>query len=116
VNGDAAPGEFFRVHVAPRPCAEENDVLEASAFSDERRWQLGVVDNGDFGVAKHDRELVRGHFGIAIDGDRQISLTPQLFRDRGEGIVGIDKNSAQCSLPPPVDLATSIDVLTKAMR
>jgi hypothetical protein len=83
MDGDAALGELFRVHIAPRPGAEENDVLEAAALSGERRRHRGVVDDGDLGIATDDRELVRLHIGIAVDRKRRVSGAPQLLGDRG---------------------------------
>jgi hypothetical protein len=42
-----------------------------------------VVDDGDLGIAKDDRELVRLHIGIAVDRKRRVSGAPQLLGDRG---------------------------------
>jgi hypothetical protein len=70
MNGDAAVGELFRVHIAARPGAEENDVFKAAALGANQRWQTSMVDYRDLGVAEQGRELVRGHIAIAIDGDR----------------------------------------------
>jgi PAS domain-containing protein len=49
----------------------------------ERRWYGGVVDDGDLGIAKDDRDLVRLHIGIAVDRKRRVSGAPQLLGDRG---------------------------------
>ena len=98
VNGDAVPGQLFGVHIAARPGAEENDVLEAAALGGDRRRQTSMVDYRDLGVAEEGRELVRGYIAIAIDRDGQVALAQQLFGDRGEGSVGVDENSPQCSL------------------
>src|SRR5215471_1379565 len=99
MNGDAGLGELFRVHVAARSRAEENNVLEAAARGGEPSWQLGVVDNRNLGVSKDGRQRVRRHIGVAIDVDREIALASQLFSDRGKGVVGIDENSPQFLLP-----------------
>ena len=98
VNGDAVPGQLFGVHIAARAGAEENDVPEASAFGGDQRWQRSVIDYRNLGVAEQGRELVRGHIVIAIDGNRRVPIAPQLFGDRGEGIVGINEDSPQGSL------------------
>src|SRR6516165_3468602 len=52
VNGNTELGELVRIHIAPRPSAEENDVFETTALARELRRQLGVVDDRDLGVAK----------------------------------------------------------------
>ena len=98
VNGDAVPGQLFGVHIATRAGAEENDVLEAAAPGANQRWQTSMVDYRDLGVAEQGRELVRGHIAITIDGNRRVPVAPQLFGDRGEGIVGINEDSPQGSL------------------
>jgi len=58
-----------------------------------------MVDYRDLGVAEQGRELVRSHIAIAIDGDRQVSLAPQLFGDRGEGVVGVDETARKALSP-----------------
>jgi hypothetical protein len=52
---DAVPGELFRVHIAARPGAEENDVPEPSALGGDRRRQRGVINYRDLGVAEQGR-------------------------------------------------------------
>ena len=74
VDGDAALGELFRIHVAARAGAEEDDVLQAFAhFSAIADWHRGVVDDHDLGIAEQAGQIVGLDRGIAVDADRQAS-------------------------------------------
>ena len=66
VNGGAVPGELSGVHIAARAGAEENDVPEAAALGGDQRWQRGVIDYRDLGVADQGREFVGGHTRLRL--------------------------------------------------
>jgi len=96
---------MFRVHIAPRPGAEKDDMLEAAASNRNRCWQRRVIDDRNLGIAEHVGKLIGFHLDIAVNRERWISRTPQLLGDGGERLVSIDKNGPHKVSPsrPPGD-------------
>jgi len=62
---------MFRVHIAPRPGAEKDDMLEAAASKHNRCWQKRVIDDRNLGIAGRVGKPIELHLDIAVSRERR---------------------------------------------
>src|SRR5580704_9659193 len=90
VDLDAALGHIGETHVARRPSAEKDDVLERRAALDQIGRHVGVIVDADVVAFEQDRQ-----FGplerLTIDVDRRIARAQNALPDRRELIVAVEE-------------------------
>ncbi len=97
---DVARRHVGEAHIARRPGAEKNDVLERGAPVDQRRRHIGMIVDADVVAGQHARQLVRRE-RLAVDVDRRIAGAKDPLPDRRQLIVAIEEERPHFPLPIP---------------
>ena len=91
MDGDADPGERFRVHVAACAGAEEDDIAQAGAGAGDLDREGGVVDDRDPRAGER-RGQVGGQDAGGAERERQAGEGgEQALRDGPQRRVGVDE-------------------------